>query len=79
MPIAIDRAWGRGHATSRTRRGTSSRTPRSASVREMVGLDQVEFAITGAAPIPAELLEWFQRDRRAALRDLRHVRVAAGR
>jgi long-chain acyl-CoA synthetase len=27
--------------------------------REMVGLDQVEFAITGAAPIPAEVIEWF--------------------
>ena len=28
-------------------------------VRELVGLDQVEFAITGAAPIPAMLIEWF--------------------
>jgi long-chain acyl-CoA synthetase len=29
-------------------------------VREMVGLDQVDFAITGAAPIPAELLDWYR-------------------
>ncbi len=28
-------------------------------IREMLGLDQVETAITGAAPIPAELLSWF--------------------
>ncbi len=28
-------------------------------VKELVGLDQVEFAITGAAPIPVEVLEWF--------------------
>ncbi|MFP5327632.1 MAG: AMP-dependent synthetase/ligase, partial [Acidimicrobiia bacterium] len=29
-------------------------------VRELLGLDQVEFAITGAAPIPPELIEWFR-------------------
>jgi long-chain acyl-CoA synthetase len=28
-------------------------------VRQMVGLDQVEFAITGAAPIPESAIEWF--------------------
>jgi long-subunit acyl-CoA synthetase (AMP-forming) len=30
------------------------------NVRELVGLDQVEIAITGAAPIPADLLRWFR-------------------
>ena len=30
------------------------------SVRELIGLDQVDLAITGAAPIPAELLSWFR-------------------
>ncbi len=30
------------------------------TVRELVGLDQVELAITGAAPIPADLLSWFR-------------------
>ncbi|CAN5559319.1 fatty acid--CoA ligase FadD11 [soil metagenome] len=29
-------------------------------VRELLGLDQLEVAITGAAPIPAELLGWFR-------------------
>ncbi|MGH1503437.1 MAG: AMP-dependent synthetase/ligase [Acidimicrobiales bacterium] len=30
------------------------------TIRELVGLDQVELAITGAAPIPAEVLSWFR-------------------
>jgi long-chain acyl-CoA synthetase len=30
-----------------------------APVRGLVGLDAVELAITGAAPIPAQILEWF--------------------
>ena len=29
-------------------------------VRELLGLDQAEFAVTGAAPIPAEMLAWFR-------------------
>lgn len=29
------------------------------TVRGLVGLDGIEMAITGAAPIPAEILEWF--------------------
>jgi long-chain acyl-CoA synthetase len=31
-----------------------------ANVRQLVGLDQLDIAITGAAPIPAELLLWFR-------------------
>jgi long-chain acyl-CoA synthetase len=30
-----------------------------AAVRGLVGLDAIELAITGAAPIPAQILEWF--------------------
>jgi long-chain acyl-CoA synthetase len=30
-----------------------------AGVRGLVGLDAIELAITGAAPIPAQILEWF--------------------
>ena len=29
------------------------------TVRELVGLDALELAITGAAPLPAQILEWF--------------------
>jgi long-chain acyl-CoA synthetase len=29
-------------------------------IRELLGLDQVEYAITGAAPIPPDLLRWFR-------------------
>ena len=28
-------------------------------VRDLMGLDQVKFAVSGAAPIPPEMLEWF--------------------
>jgi len=31
-----------------------------APIRALLGLDQVEFAITGAAPIPADLLNWYR-------------------
>ena len=31
-----------------------------ATVRGLVGLDSVRYAITGAAPIPAELISWFR-------------------
>jgi long-chain acyl-CoA synthetase len=31
-----------------------------AQVRALVGLDEIEFAITGAAPIPAELIDWYR-------------------
>jgi long-chain acyl-CoA synthetase len=58
-PIAIDRTWGRATAAQEA---TWDFLQEAAfrGVREMVGLDQVEFAITGAAPIPRELLEWYQ-------------------
>ena len=31
-----------------------------ATVRQLIGLDQCEIALTGAAPIPAAMLEWFR-------------------
>ncbi len=30
------------------------------TIRELVGLDALEWAVTGAAPIPAEMLAWFR-------------------
>ena len=57
-PIAMARSWGTStpeqDATWDFLQDVAFRT-----VREMVGLDQVQFAISGAAPIPRELLEWF--------------------
>ncbi len=57
--ISIDRSWGR--ATDAQEATWSFLddavfTP----VRAMLGLDQLEVAVTGAAPIPAELLGWFR-------------------
>jgi long-chain acyl-CoA synthetase len=58
IPIAIDRSWGRStpeqDATWDFLQDAAFRP-----IRELIGLDQVDFAITGAAPIPRELLEWF--------------------
>ena len=31
-----------------------------AQIRELIGLDQVDLAVTGAAPIPAEMIQWFR-------------------
>jgi long-chain acyl-CoA synthetase len=30
------------------------------TIRQLVGLDEVELAVTGAAPIPPELIQWFR-------------------
>ncbi len=58
VPIAIERSWERStpeqDATWDFLQDVAFRP-----VRELVGLDQTEFAITGAAPIPPELLEWY--------------------
>jgi long-chain acyl-CoA synthetase len=57
-PIAVERAWGRStseqDATWDFLQDVAFRP-----VRELIGLDQCQFAITGAAPIPRELLEWY--------------------
>ena len=59
IPIAIDRSWGRATA-EQDATWDFLQDVAFRPVRELVGLDQVEFAITGAAPIPGELLEWYQ-------------------
>ena len=47
-----------------------------ANVRGLVGLDSVlQSASPARPPIPRPVLEWFNADRRAAQRDLRHERV----
>ncbi len=45
------------------------------TVRSLVGLDELEFAISGAAPIPAAIMEWFAAIGVPLVGDLRHVRV----
>jgi long-subunit acyl-CoA synthetase (AMP-forming) len=59
LPIAIERSWDRAtdeqKATWDFLQDVAFRP-----VRELIGLDRVEFAITGAAPISRELLEWYQ-------------------
>jgi len=57
-PIALARSWGTAtdeqNATWDFLQEVGFRM-----VRELVGLDQVEYAITGAAPIPVEVIEWY--------------------
>ena len=59
VPIALDRSWGR---STPEQDATWDALQASAflPVKQLLGLDEVEFAITGAAPIPRELLEWFR-------------------
>jgi long-chain acyl-CoA synthetase len=57
-PIAIDRSWGRS-TPEQDATWDALQTQAFTPVRALLGLDEVQFAITGAAPIPRELLEWF--------------------
>ena len=59
IPIALDRSWGRATAEQEAT-WDFLQAAAFGPVKELVGLDQVDFAITGAAPIPRELLEWYQ-------------------
>lgn len=58
-PIALRMAWGEAseeeEATWRFLDDVAFR-----GVRELLGLDQLDMAISGAAPIPVPLLEWFR-------------------
>jgi long-chain acyl-CoA synthetase len=58
-PIVDAMAWGRA---TPEQEATWAALDEGAfrGVREMLGLDQLDIAITGAAPIPAELLSWFR-------------------
>ena len=56
-----------------------SRTGARRACAALLGLDQVEIAISGAAPIPVEILHFFRALGRAALGDLRPVRDVAVR
>ncbi len=58
-PIALKRAW--GVATAEEEETYAFLEDGAFSgVREMLGLDQLEVAISGAAPIPPDLLTWYR-------------------
>jgi long-chain acyl-CoA synthetase len=59
MPIALDRSWGRS-TPEQDALWDFLQDVAFRPLRELVGLDEVEYAISGAAPIPRELLEWYQ-------------------
>jgi long-chain acyl-CoA synthetase len=58
IPIAEAVDWGR--ATSEQEATRRALDTGFAPVRELIGLDQCEMAITGAAPITADLLQWYR-------------------
>jgi long-chain acyl-CoA synthetase len=59
IPIAERRTLGQASAEDDTTYAFLDEAA-FAGVRGLVGLDAVEYAITGAAPIPAELISWYR-------------------
>lgn len=58
-PIALRRAWGEATEDDEATWGFLDSVA-FGPVRAAVGLDQLEIAVTGAAPMSAELLSWFR-------------------
>ena len=58
-PIALRRAWGRSSSDDDATWAFLDQNA-FAPVRQMLGLDQLVTAVSGAAPIPADLLGWFR-------------------
>ena len=58
-PIAERRAWGTATAEDDATWAFLDEVAFS-GVRALIGLDALEFAISGAAPIPPELIEWYR-------------------
>jgi len=57
-PIGLARSWD-AVTTDQAMAWDEVQAGGLAQVRAMIGLDEIEFALTGAAPIPAEVIEWF--------------------
>jgi long-chain acyl-CoA synthetase len=58
IPLAEKIDW--GTATDEERATWDFLQDVFGQVRELVGMDQIEVAVTGAAPIPPEILSWFR-------------------
>ncbi len=58
-PIALRRAWGEATAEDEATWEFLDSVA-FAPVRQLLGLDELEIAVTGAAPMSAELLGWFR-------------------
>ena len=58
-PLALKRAWGEATAEEEETYAFLDSVA-FAPVRELLGLDQLEVAISGAAPIPPDLLLWYR-------------------
>jgi long-chain acyl-CoA synthetase len=59
IPIALDRAWGRATPEQEATWSFLDEVA-FAPVRRSLGMDEVFCAVSGAAPIPAELLAWYR-------------------
>ena len=59
MPLVERRTWGTGTAEDEQALAAIDAAA-FLPVRAMLGIDAVDFAITGAAPIPAELITWYR-------------------
>jgi long-chain acyl-CoA synthetase len=57
-PVAVARSWGEA-TDEQNQLWDFLQAVAFGPVRELIGLDQCEYAITGAAPIPAMLIDWF--------------------
>jgi long-chain acyl-CoA synthetase len=57
-PVALARSWGEA-SDEQNQLWDFLQAVAFGPVRELIGLDQCEYAITGAAPIPSMLIDWF--------------------
>ena len=59
IPIVDARSWGRSTAEQEETYAFLDAVAFS-QIRALVGLDELDLAVTGAAPIPAEMIDWFR-------------------
>ncbi len=59
IPIVHARSWGRATQEQEDTYAFLDAVA-FAQIRALVGLDELDLAVTGAAPIPSEMIEWFR-------------------